>query len=175
MIAFVRHGRTSWNAERRLQGRTELPLDDIGREQAANAGRTLAQWRWSGVISSPLLRARQTAELIAAALALPAPGCDDGLIERDYGAAEGVTVQDAAERWPDGEYPGAESALALAARAGSAFDRLLAQDQPLVVVGHGAFLRAGVETVTGRRFPRILNGDVLLASGDPVRFHVFAR
>jgi uncharacterized phosphatase len=175
VIAFVRHGRTSWNAERRLQGHTELPLDEVGHGQAAEAARMLASWEWSGVICSPLLRARQTAAVISSALGLAEAVCEPELIERAYGAAEGVTVQDAADLWPDGDYPGAESDAVLRERSRATFERLLAHPGKTVVVGHGAFLRAGIEAITGSAFPRILNGAVVLASGRPPRFQLHSR
>jgi len=161
-LALVRHGRTSWNLERRLQGRTDRPLDEIGRRQARAAALTLASRPWASVVCSPLARAQETAALIAAELGAPAPTVDACLLERDYGVAEGVTVAEAHERWPDGHYPGAESANSLAERSGSALHRLAALPEPTIVVGHGAFLRAGIEALTGRPFPRILNGDVVL-------------
>ncbi|MWV48018.1 histidine phosphatase family protein [Rathayibacter sp. VKM Ac-2803] len=174
--AFVRHGRTTWNAERRLQGRSDLPLDARGVLQAEAAARVLGGSRpWSGVVSSPLLRARQTAAVIARALELPDAAVDDGLVERDYGLAEGVALDEAHRRWPGGDYPEAESTEALAARSAAAVRRLLDGDGDVIVVGHGAFLRAGIRAVTGREFPRLLNGDVVLASGSPPRFQVHAR
>lgn len=165
-LALVRHGRTSWNLERRLQGRTDRPLDDIGRRQAQAAALTLASRPWTSVVCSPLARAQETAALIAAELGTPAPVPDACLLERDYGVAEGVTVAEAFERWPDGLYPGAESPACLAERSGTALRRLAALPEPTIVVGHGAFLRAGIEALTGSPFPRILNGDIVLAEHD---------
>lgn len=174
-VAFVRHGRTTWNAERRLQGRSDLPLDATGEAQAEAAGRVLADGPWRGVVCSPLLRARCTAAIIARRLGLPEPVDDADLLERDYGEAEGVTVREAQELWPDGVFPGAETEAALAARSHAVVERVLASARPLVVVGHGAFLRAGIRAVSGREFPRLLNGDVVLATGAPPRFQVRGR
>jgi uncharacterized phosphatase len=178
VLALVRHGRTSWNLERRLQGRTDRPLDDIGRRQAEAAARTLASRPWASVLCSPLSRAQETAALIAAELGTPAPVSDVRLLERDYGVAEGITVAEAHERWPDGHYPGAESPASLAARSGRALQCLAALPEPTIVVGHGAFLRAGIEALTGRSFPRILNGDVVLVEHDSAGacvFHLIPR
>ena len=163
MLALVRHGRTTWNLERRLQGRSDRPLDEMGRRQARAAARTLAARHWDAVVCSPLSRAHETAALIAAELGTPPPVPDPVLLERDYGLAEGITVAEAQERWPDGRYPGAETTVALAERSGHALRRLAAAPLATVVVGHGAFLRAGIEALTGQPFPRILNGDVILA------------
>ena len=96
---FVRHGETPWNAERRLQGHQDIPLNELGLAQAAAAARYLAQRHahtsFSAVISSDLLRARQTADAIASALEL---GVHDApaLRERHYGDFEGKTPAEAA-------------------------------------------------------------------------------
>lgn len=179
-LALVRHGRTRWNLERRLQGRSDLALDEVGEQEALAAARTLAAWEWVTVVSSPLDRARETARIIANELGTGVPLVDGDLIERDYGLAEGFTVHEAQRLWPTGDYPLAESTAALAERTRAALDRLCALHEPTVVVGHGAFLRAGIEAVTGEGFPRILNGDVVLASaprlaGTSRAFHLLAR
>lgn len=167
--ALIRHGRTRWNAERRLQGRADLPLDEEGHRQARAAAAALSGGPWSRIVCSPLLRARRTAEIVAAELGLPAPALDPLLLERDYGEAEGVPVDEALERWPDGRYPNGESADELTHRSGPALALLATPGT--VIVGHGAFLRSGIAVLTGRPFPRIANGEVVIVetSGDGVR------
>ncbi|NQD89088.1 histidine phosphatase family protein, partial [Paenarthrobacter sp. CM16] len=64
-FALVRHGQTDWNAERRLQGSTDIPLNDVGREQAREAVAFLSDQQWDTVVASPLSRAAETAEIIA--------------------------------------------------------------------------------------------------------------
>ena len=64
-ICIVRHGETDWNAQGRLQGRTDIPLNENGKVQAMKCGEFLAQNNWDAVITSPLKRARETAEIIA--------------------------------------------------------------------------------------------------------------
>lgn len=84
----VRHGETAWSRERRHTGRTDVPLTDVGRRQAAALRASLGAREWDAVLCSPLTRARETA-----ALAAPdaAPIYDDDLVERDYGPTEGVS------------------------------------------------------------------------------------
>ena len=89
-LVLVRHGETDWNWERRLQGHTDNPLNTAGRAQARKAGRLLAADHWDVVVSSPLLRAEQTADHIADAVGLQPAGTVPELIERDYGSAEGM-------------------------------------------------------------------------------------
>ena len=92
-LVLVRHGETDWNQERRLQGRTDNPLNGVGRAQARKAGRLLAAEPWDVVVSSPLLRAVQTAHLIADAAGLQPAGTIPELVERDYGSAEGLAPE----------------------------------------------------------------------------------
>ena len=165
-LALVRHGRTPWNADRRMQGRSDIALDEHGRDQARAAGRLLAPAQWTRVVSSPLRRAVQSAELIVTELDWPSEApklvVDDGLIERDYGLAEGLSVSEAHERWPDGAYPGAESTDATGARARTTLERIAVLPGDSVVVAHGTLLRLGVQALTGSACPRILNGQVIL-------------
>jgi uncharacterized phosphatase len=159
-IALVRHGRTRWNAERRLQGRADLPLDEEGHRQALVAAGALSGGSWTRVVCSPLVRARRTAEIVAEELGLPAPALEPLLLERDYGDAEGVPVNEALERWPDGAYPGGETSVELDGRSGRALALLATPGT--VIVGHGAFLRSGIAALTRRPFPRIANGEVVV-------------
>lgn len=166
-LALVRHGQTEWNRERRIQGRSNRPLNETGLAQAAaaalalgRAGGERAPAPWSGVVTSPLLRAARTAEVVAAALGLPAPDRDAALLERDYGAAEGLRLAEAEARWPGLVIPGAEPAEALAARAAGALVRILAERPGAVVVAHGALLRAGIAALTREPMPRLENGSV---------------
>lgn len=101
-FCFVRHGETPWNAERRIQGHTDIGLDDEGMHQAVLAGRWLAVFspRPSVLYSSDLLRARLTAEQLAKALDLPLQLAPE-LRERRYGVFEGLTYDEARARYPD--------------------------------------------------------------------------
>lgn len=163
-LALVRHGRTAWNRDRRMQGRSDVALDAVGREQARAAGQVLARARWGRLVSSPLVRARETADEIGAELGLSV-ALDDALIERDYGVAEGLPVNEVHERWPDGMYPDAEPIDAVAERAADAL-RALAREGTAVVVAHGTLLRVGVAALTGTDCPRIANGQIVLIDGE---------
>jgi broad specificity phosphatase PhoE len=102
VIYYIRHGETSWNAEGRLQGAQDIPLNDLGRRQAAHAGRVLAElFARDGrdksslpFVASPLGRARTTMELVRGALKLPPDeyALDDRLREIGYGVWEGSTL-----------------------------------------------------------------------------------
>ena len=102
VIYYIRHGETSWNAEGRLQGAQDIPLNDLGRRQAAHAGNILAElFARDGrdksalpFVASPLGRARTTMELVRGALKLPPDeyALDDRLREIGYGVWEGSTL-----------------------------------------------------------------------------------
>ena len=95
-VVLVRHGRTAWNREVRFRGRMDLSLDEVGHAQAQAAAQAI-RFRWPGVAAvyaSPLLRARQTAEPIAAGLGLPVQ-VEAGLLDIDYGHWTGLTPAEA--------------------------------------------------------------------------------
>src|SRR5690554_6813123 len=99
LLYLVRHGETDWNRARRIQGLTDIVLNDTGREQARATGRLLARRQWDGIVSSPLARAAETAQIIAGELALSAPTLLDSLTERNYGDAEGLTDEELSARY----------------------------------------------------------------------------
>lgn len=149
-IALVRHGQTDWNLADLLQGSSDVPLNDTGRAQAVEAATLLADDTWDNILTSPKLRAFETARIIATRLALPAPIVDSGLVERDYGQAEGLTRAEATRRF-GAAWPGEETYEHLEARAVPAIDRI-AEAHPgeaLVIVTHGTFIRSFSDAVTG--------------------------
>ncbi len=163
-LVLVRHGETAWNAERRMQGRTDNPLNATGRAQAREVAIALEGVVADRVVASPLVRARQTAGVVAAHLGLVDVVIDGDLLERDFGDAEGMPVAGVAERWPDGDYPGAEPLAAVAARGARALARWRGEDA--IVVAHGVLLRATLERITGAPVARIRNGEPLLLHAD---------
>jgi len=99
-LILVRHGRTAWNKEERFRGRTDLPLDEMGLRQADAVGRRIAErYHPTAMYTSPLLRARQTAEGICRQVGLTARP-DQGLLDLDYGALSGLSMPEAEERFP---------------------------------------------------------------------------
>lgn len=181
-LYLVRHGETDWNRARRVQGRTDVPLNDTGRAQARATGRLLARRRWDAVLSSPLSRAVETAQLIAAEIGLPEPEVFEGIMERDYGEAEGLNYYEIERRWPRGGVPGRESRGDVASRVVPALVELAVArpGQSLVVVGHGGSIRAALaaaspaqahEVITNGSIHsfRVVDGDLrLIAFDDPI-------
>jgi probable phosphoglycerate mutase len=98
-ITFVRHGNTDFNVEKRAQGHMNNPLNDTGRQQAVYVAKRLAEEQWDILISSDLLRAKETAETIAAALNMPISQFDARLREISRGQIEGTIEQERVEKW----------------------------------------------------------------------------
>jgi broad specificity phosphatase PhoE len=182
-LYLVRHGETEWNAARRIQGRTDIPLNDTGREQARQAAELLARRRWQGVYTSPLGRAHETARIIAERLGLDGVTDIDALVERDYGEAEGMGFDEIEALYPEGvRAPGQETRDEVAARVVPALLEL-AERHPgerLVIVSHGGAIRAVLQTAEpDTKHPRITNASVhsfkvedgelrLIAFDDPI-------
>ncbi len=163
-LYLVRHGETDWNRQRRIQGRTDIPLNDTGREQARLTGRRLAARSWDGLYASPLSRARETAELIGAEVGLGRPELVPAIVERDYGEAEGMDWLEVERRYPNGmAVPGRESRADVADRVVPALIELAASrpDAALIVVSHGGAIRAVLDRVRPTNdYGPITNGSV---------------
>lgn len=100
-LLLVRHGQTEWSRSGRYQGRSDPPLIDEGHAQALQIGICARGQGIRSILTSPLRRARETAEIIAATLGLGAPRVDPRLIELAYGAWEGLTQAEVRACWPD--------------------------------------------------------------------------
>jgi probable phosphoglycerate mutase len=189
-LTLVRHGRTIWHRENRYAGASDVPLDEVGRAQAA----ALAHWARShphdAVACSPLHRARETAAPVAEALGLSAE-VNPALREMDFGVAEGRTLAELHREYPDAAaafvsdptgrpFPGAEPPEQVAERALGAL-RAIAGRHPgasVLVVGHNTALRlalCGWLGIALERYrdvlPRLENAAVtrLRVSADPRR------
>ena len=156
-IYFVRHGQTDWNAQKRLQGQTDIPLNDHGRGQARRNGDVLAQhvsaenFAQLDFIASPLGRARETMEIVLAALGLEAPRyrTDPRLMEMHYGDWEGQTWPryhqqrlPAMEAWLKDPWtlapPNGESYADVSSRVGRFLDGI---QRDTLIVAHGGIMK----------------------------------
>ena len=156
MLYLIRHGQTEFNREGRFQGRIESRLTELGVAQARAVGAQLAALAaadpgdWT-IETSPLGRARQTADIIAEAMGLPAPRIEPRLIEVSYGALEGLTRPEVDLRWPEfagvrgvfGHAPEGETLEALNARARAWLDEVDPADgRRRIAVSHASIGRA---------------------------------
>ncbi len=165
-FALVRHGQTDWNAQRRLQGATDIPLNDVGRAQARDAVAVLSTHKWDAVVSSPLSRAAETADLIAEGLRLSDVRRVPELTERSFGRAEGMTAGPELEalRIPGG-FQGAESEDEAALRGLTALEELAEEfsGRRVLVIAHGTLLRVSLSRAIGRTLHSIENAVLNLA------------
>ena len=99
ILVLVRHGETDWNRQRRFQGHADQPLNDAGRSQAGKLAHALRDEPVTALYTSPLMRARETAQILGVAFGLEV--CTlDALLEIDVGAWEGLTIEQVRERYP---------------------------------------------------------------------------
>ncbi|MGO4253697.1 histidine phosphatase family protein [Paenarthrobacter sp. TAF1] len=170
-FALVRHGQTDWNAERRLQGATDVPLNDVGRGQARDAVAFLSGQQWDTVVSSPLSRAAETAEIIADGLGLSVARLVPDLTERSFGPAEGLQAGPELEalRIPGG-FRGGESDDDAAARGIAALESLAQEfaGKRVLVVAHGTLIRLTLSRAIGRTLDSVQNAVLNLAHHHPV-------
>jgi probable phosphoglycerate mutase len=151
-VILIRHGETDWNRELRFQGQVDVSLNATGLEQARRIANRMAGEKADALYASDLLRARQTAEPIAAQLALPAVA-EPGLREQSFGTVDGMRVAEIQEQHPeawegflrfqqDYAMPEGESTRAFHGRVMGALERLVAAhpEQTVVVVTHGGVL-----------------------------------
>ncbi|GGA23179.1 histidine phosphatase family protein [Paenibacillus physcomitrellae] len=147
IVGLIRHGLTDWNALGKIQGRSDIPLNEEGRQQAQLlAERFAAEPRkWDFVITSGLSRAQETGEIIAKRLSIPVYDPDSRLLERSFGKAEGLTAEERETLWGadwDIQPLGQESIEEVQQRA-LAFIEDLAERFPennVLVVSHGGLL-----------------------------------
>lgn len=154
-LVLWRHGQTTYNAERRFQGQGDVPLNEVGLAQAAEAARYLAALRPSAIFSSDLSRASVTADALARLTGLSVQ-LDKDLRERSGGLWEGLTETEIREQFPAERAawapPGGESASTVADRASAALERIadsMTGGSLAVVVGHGAALGFSIARLLG--------------------------
>ncbi|HET8794775.1 MAG TPA: histidine phosphatase family protein [Arthrobacter sp.] len=162
-LALVRHGQTAWNEAGRLQGSTDIPLDATGREQAAAGGAELAGRPWDVIVSSPLGRAVETAQIIGGRIGLEPAKSIPELRERDYGPLEGQLLEGLSEPEYNRLYAGAEPEDEVAERGLKALCGLFEEypEQRIIVVAHGTLIRLTMSALLGQPHPRLANCEVV--------------
>ncbi|MCS7251522.1 MAG: histidine phosphatase family protein [Anaerolineae bacterium] len=143
---LIRHGRTTWNAQGRIQGWADVPLDEVGREQVRRLAERLREFPPDRILCSPLWRAYETAQILAAVWVVPVE-VDERLKERGHGMLEGRTgieVMALREAWqqferdPTAEIAGAEPREVFAARVWAAMQEAMNRpERKLAIVAHG--------------------------------------
>lgn len=159
-LILVRHGRTQFNAENRLQGRMDIPLAELGVQQAEAVAPVIAGMGPDAIVSSPLVRAHRTARTIGEACGIE-PVTDEGLMEIDVGRWAGKSVAELRREDPrfaasmasgdDFRRPGGETGTEVMERMAGALEGIVEghQGQRVVVVSHGFALRTGICRLLG--------------------------
>lgn len=180
-LELIRHGQTDWNSQDKLQGSSDVPLNEHGRQQAHDAAALLASEgvAWDAIVSSPLGRARETAQIIAADLGIELGEAYDELIERDYASREGTVPEGKIPDHPTDEFPDIESRDVTSARGIGALEMIrdtrLPQDGPdgrVVVVCHGTIIRFTLSELVGWEVGHIENAAANTVEWDGERWFV---
>jgi uncharacterized phosphatase len=157
VFGLLRHGQTDWNIEFLLQGVTDIPMNETGIEQIKMAAKAIKAEDWDIVLTSPLSRARQTAEIIADHVGFPKIVEKELLIERSFGEAEGLSHEQWRARYSNlDEIPGGESRSQLAKRSKLLLDTVAAElmGKKVLAISHGALIRSLLATVSNNELPR---------------------
>ncbi len=168
-LCAVRHGETEWNKRGILQGWLDVPINALGRSQAQDMAHTFASHGFAAIWSSPLVRARETAEIVAQQLQLAAPHLHEGLKERHFGAIQGIPKDELAElnpsqleqilrRNPAAQFVDGESMDEFADRILNALQEIGASHpgQRVLVITHGWVLDVVIRHITGRARSAVL-------------------
>lgn len=159
-LVFVRHGQTDFNRDRRLQGQIDIPLNNVGRRQAAELARSVLQEAPDVIVASPLARAHDTALAVSEVCDLEVT-TDPAFIERGFGVWEGLHDDEIKQRWPEqharlrAHLPvvglGVEDRPEVGTRVADAARALLAEheDRTIMVVAHGAAITLGITELLG--------------------------
>ena len=183
IIFLARHGETEWNRVGRWQGKTDIPLSDVGRTQAHALRERMRGRGIARVYASDLGRARETADIVAAALGLTPVTLDERLRERGFGCFEGLTRAECELHHPAAwaRYladrrstpPDAEPQAQVVARMIAALTEIATaapQDGAVLAVSHGGAIRSFVHAVTGLTPPPLDNGALFRARFEDNRF-----
>ncbi|MDR0561071.1 MAG: histidine phosphatase family protein [Spirochaetaceae bacterium] len=143
-IAVVRHGETDWNRLGKMQGQEDIPLNETGKRQAADAADRLSGSLWTAIVSSPLARARQTGEIIARKLGIQTILADPGFTERHLGRISGMLIPEFDRLYPDGQCSEIEPWEPLQERMAQTLLKYAEIFQPrdFIAVSHGWAIKA---------------------------------
>ncbi|MFD3448020.1 histidine phosphatase family protein [Microbacteriaceae bacterium 4G12] len=143
-ICLVRHGQTDWNFQEIIQGREDIPLNEIGRTQAKQSAKMLCEEKWDVIISSPLVRAYETAKEIANATGIDTIHLDERFVERNFGEASGKPVAEVRQKIVDGNVNNMETDEQIIARCFSALQEVAQkyEGKRIIIVAHSHAIKA---------------------------------
>lgn len=156
-FGLLRHGQTEWNINFLLQGVTDIPMNQTGIDQVRLAASAIRRQDWDLVLTSPLGRARQTAEILLEEVGFDSIIEEQLLIERSFGEAEGLSHEQWRAKYSNlDEIPGGESRTELAARSQLLLDTVAQQfaGKRVLAVSHGALIRTLIAIASKNQLPR---------------------
>ena len=154
-LGLLRHGQTDWNIDLRLQGTTDIAMNQVGIEQVQKAAKHL-DGGWDLILSSPLSRARQTAEIVAERIGIESVVIEPLLLERAFGIGEGLTYAEWGEKFAKlDDIPGAESRSSVEMRARELLSHIeqTYAGAKVLAVSHGALIRFVLSEVSAGAIP----------------------
>lgn len=152
-IYLIRHGETDWNLQGRFQGREDIALNENGILQAKQCGMALAGEKFKAVVTSPLIRARKTGEIIAQILEIKHLIIEEGITERDFSRVSGMTPQEREAFYASGEKDDKEPWEKLCSRMIASL-RKYAKEFPegnIIMVSHGASINSVLSVLSSGR------------------------
>jgi uncharacterized phosphatase len=156
-LGLLRHGQTDWNINFLLQGVTDIPMNQTGIEQVKLAAKAIRAEDWDVVLTSPLSRARQTAEIIASQHGYTEIIEQELLIERSFGEAEGLSHEQWRAKYSNLDViPGGESRTQLAERSRLLLETISQElaGKRVLAISHGALIRALIAIASNNELPR---------------------
>lgn len=156
-LGLLRHGQTDWNINFLLQGVTDIPMNQTGIEQVKLAAQAIRAEDWDVVLTSPLSRARQTAEIIASQHGYTEIIEQELLIERSFGEAEGLSHEQWRAKYSNLDViPGGESRTQLAERSRLLLETISQElaGKRVLAISHGALIRTLIAIASNNELPR---------------------
>jgi broad specificity phosphatase PhoE len=150
-IYLIRHGETDWNKQGRFQGREDIALNENGIMQAKRCASALSEERFKAVISSPLIRARRTAEIIAEQLGITQLLIEEGITERDFAKISGMTPGEREAFYASGELDDQEPWEDVCDRMIDSLRKYAEQfhGEDIIMISHGASINSVLSILSG--------------------------
>ncbi len=152
-IYLIRHGETDWNLQGRFQGREDIPLNETGILQARRCGLALQGEEFKAIITSPLCRAKKTAEIIGEYINLPRVIVEEGITERDFSKVSGMTPKEREAFYASGEVDDKEPWELLCNRMIANLHKYAEQysNSNIIMVSHGASINSVLSALSSGR------------------------
>lgn len=177
-ILLIRHGETDWNLEGRFQGREDIPLNATGIRQAELCGKVLKDESFRAVITSPLSRAKMTAEIIAEQVSVSDIIVEEDFIERDFRKLSGLTPKEREAFYASGELDDKEPFDKLCERMMNSIKKYAVcyYNENIIIVSHGASINAVLSVLsnayTGTGKIRLKNTCINIIDYDGGKLHL---